>query len=381
MALKRCLAYTLLEVLVTVGVIGGVAAGTYLVVSHTTDASARAKLEQDVSSLNRAIQVYITHGGKLPDGMSGDAVLTKLRREAANPRLAGIKGSLIDPRMTIRWQESGEATGGSLRAYWDDTAKKFVLATGGSAPGVKEFYAGDLLPVLPPKTGDDGKELDPNLDPDRMTTTVFASVDKWVWDYNSGGGVGRKAPGIVPATDVEPVTGSAPPDANAVPLPPPLFSSAGGTYDLSWYPRDLTLSLPSTVPTGAAEIYCYATGGQWERYAGPIALSPGMSVTAKSVSLDPDHFMDSPERMETYQVNKVTLALSTTLLPSYRYAELGGPLAPGSPPAVLAPTPTIVLSNALELPDQWENSDVFQTFWTWDGSDPSTLSEPGFRYQ
>src|SRR5262245_37685202 len=113
MTIKRCLAYTLLEVLVTVTVIGGVATGTYLVVTRVTDASANTKLEQDVKAVNRAIQVYMTHGGKIPDGATGDTVLARLRREAANPRLAGIKGSLVDPRMTIRWQKSAEASSGS----------------------------------------------------------------------------------------------------------------------------------------------------------------------------------------------------------------------------------------------------------------------------
>src|SRR5687767_9755666 len=128
MALRKYLAYTLIEILVTVAVIGGMATGAYMVVTNTTDASARARLEQDVKTVNRAIQVYLTHGGHITGAHTADTVLARLRREAANPRLPRLKGSLLDPRMSIRWQKNSEAAGTGARAYWDDTEKKFYIA-------------------------------------------------------------------------------------------------------------------------------------------------------------------------------------------------------------------------------------------------------------
>ena len=374
MALKKYLAYTLIEVLVTVAVIGGVTSGAYMVVTNTTAASARAKLDQDVAAVNRAIQVYGAHGGRIPRGQTGDTILARLRREAANPRLPGLKGSLIDPRMTIRWQKASESVNRMPRAYWDDSAKEFYIASSGSSPGVKEFFSGDLPVPLPMGVDENGHALDPNKD-DRTGTKEFASVDSWVWDYDGTAQADRIPPNAVPTAYIDPQLSEATVSGNAVPLQPPLFSIPAGTYPLSTYPKNLNLVLPSTIPVGAAEIYYYQTGGSWRGYSGAIPLNdPGVTVAAKSVSLDPDHFEDSAAVDATYETTKITLALATTLRSSYRYAELGGALAPGSPAPVLAPTPTISLSNADALPDQWENSGVFQTYWTWDGSDPTFAS-------
>src|SRR6188508_1425193 len=76
-AMKKYLAYTLIEALVTCAVIGGLATGAYLIVSNVSESSARSKLEQDVRMVNRALRVYQTHGGKIPSGMTGDAILAK----------------------------------------------------------------------------------------------------------------------------------------------------------------------------------------------------------------------------------------------------------------------------------------------------------------
>lgn len=373
MALKRILAYTLLEVLVTVAVIGGVASGTYLVVSHLRESSAKAKLEQDVAAVNRALQVYMTHGGKVPAGLTGDQVLARLRREAANPRIAGIKGSLIDPRMTIRWQGSSEAAESSLRAYWDDSAKKFIVAESGANPGVKEFYTGDMPEPLPMGVDEDGHQYDPNKD-DRETAGQFAAVDKWVWDYNSSGNVGRDTPDIVPTAGMEPDSSGSPTDANAIPLDPPLFSIPTGRFDISWFPGTVTLSLPPSAPANVAEIYYHVTGGPWQKYTSAISVEAGTTITAKTITLDPDHFEDSATVSERYDLTSLKLEITASFPKSnYNYRELGGAmhggLVPPAPPHGLAN-----VTNLADVPVEHITSAKFNIFWTFDGSDPG---QPG----
>src|SRR5687767_8900085 len=125
---KRNLGYSFIELLFCVAILSSVGAGGYLAVSQSVTASTEVKLRQDVKMVNRAIQLYLAHGGKIPRGFSGDDVLGRIRLEAANPRLPGLKGSFIDPRLNIRWQAPEEAVGSGLRAYWNEDRKQFVVA-------------------------------------------------------------------------------------------------------------------------------------------------------------------------------------------------------------------------------------------------------------
>jgi len=142
--MKRYLAYPLTTALVVCAVIGGLITGAYLLPGHAGKSNTRPKLEEDVLAINRSLQVYQLHGGKIPAGLTGELVLARLRSVATHSRIAGLKGSLIDPRTTIRLQTNAEAAQSSLRAYWDDTQKQFVLAQTGPTPGVKEFFPSDM---------------------------------------------------------------------------------------------------------------------------------------------------------------------------------------------------------------------------------------------
>ena len=370
MSLRKYLAYTLLEVLVTVAVIGGVASGAYLIVTNATEASARAKLEQDVKAVNRAIQVYQTHGGRIPAGQTGDAVLARLRREAANPRLPGLQGSLIDPRMTIRWQKAADASGNKTRAYWDATGMKFYVAESGGNPGVEEFYSGDVPAPLPMGVDENGNAFDPNKD-DRTGLNLLAAEDKWVWDYNHGAGPTRDAPDNLATGLIDPGTGAAPASGNAVPLDPPLFSVDSGQFPISWFPGSVELSLPPTAPPSIAEIYYHVTGGPWQRYGGPVTVDPGVSITAKSVTLDPDHFEDSSEVSETYNLVSLKLEITASFPRSaYNYRELGGVMQ-GAPPVSATPYGMVQVTNLADIRPEHLSSDKFQIYWTYDGSDPA----------
>ena len=104
-----------------------------------------------------------------------------------------------------------------------------------------------------------------------------------MWDYNGAAAVGRDTPDRVPTGNANPGSGATPSNPSTAPLDPPLFSVDGAAYALTWFPHDLTLSLPNTAPAYAAEIYFYQSGSAWQRYSAAISLEPGMSVTAKTV--------------------------------------------------------------------------------------------------
>jgi type II secretory pathway pseudopilin PulG len=375
MTLSRKLAYTLMEILVTISIIGALSAGGYVVMKNVSASGTELKLEQDVRTVNNAIRVYLANGGKLPDSTTADEVLVKIRRQSMDLRKnAGLKGSTIDPRLNLRYQSAAESSIASTRAYWNDVTQQFYLAAEGRQPGVKEFYLGDLPAPLPITVDANGKLVNPNLD-DRQTYGSFAVADSWVWDYGSSGAMLRKTPTTTntgtsaPAEDISTI------DADLIILQAPTFSMPGGQYDLTWFPRSLTITQSINNPAGVSEIYYIVTGGAWQKYTGPVEINePGITVTAKSVSLDLDRYADSPEQPATYTANQVILDPSHTLAATYRYAELGGPLAPGSTAPTLATVPRIYLANGNDIPDIFERDTVMQTFWSWDGSDPSVSS-------
>lgn len=371
MRLKNLLAYTLAEVLVTISVIGGLATGAYVIITNVSESSARSKLEQDVRAVNSAIKVYMSQGGRLPSGISGDTVLGTLRKEAANSKLAGLKGSLIDPRMSIRWQSSQEAGETILRAYWDDALQQFSLAESGAQPGVKEFYLGDM----PDLSGSAG------LDASRVGSADFASTDKWVWDYHAGGGATRDVPSLVPTGGGSPTAGDTPQDANTLPLDPPLHSVDSGTFPITWFPGTVSLSLPPTAPPTVAEIYYYAVGAaggsSWQRYDGPISVEPGTTIVAKTVTLDPDRWEDSGTASEVYDLTSLKLEIAANFpRTAFNYRELGGPMqgATSTPPP---PFGTVIVTNISEVPAEHTTSDKFQIFWTFDGTDPGLPTSTG----
>ncbi len=80
------------------------------------------------------------------------------------------------------------------------------------------------------------------------------------------------------------------------------------------------------------------------------------------------------EVANTSSATPVLLDPSHTLKATYRYAELGGPLVPGSTAPVLAAVPRVFLANANDIPDIFERDNVMQSYWTWDASSPATAS-------
>ncbi len=375
MRLNRKLAYTLIEILVTLTIIGAISAGGYAVMRNVNQGAAERKLEQDVRMVNNAIKVYQAHGGQLATNLTADEAVVKLRRQSADTKKnAGLKGAVIDPRLNLQFQSTGEAMLPGKRAYWNATEKQFYLSDTGAQPGVKQFYIGEMPGPLPVTVDENGKVVDPNLD-DRQTYGSFATVNHWVWDYDGSGSAPRMAPSFAATTDGGISNADGGLDDELIVLDPPQFSQQGGQKNLTWYPQSITLSPSANTPPNVSEIMYVVSGGAWQRYEAPIEINePGISITAYTYAKDTDHFISSVQVTETYTAIPVTLDPAHTLQASYRYAELGGPLAPGSAAPVRAPTPRIYLANANDIPNRFERDTYFQSYWTWDGSSPAVAS-------
>ncbi len=380
MANSRKLAYSLIEILVTIAVIGGLAAIGYVTMKSVHVGTGEVKLEQDVTTVNRAIKMYLANGGKLPAESTGDEVLAMVARQSADlKKNAGLKGSLIDPRLRLTYQSSAEAQVPGKRAQWDEEEQQFYLTTNASAqPGIKEFTLGEMPAPRALITDANGKIINPNLD-ERQTYGTFASVDSWVWDYDNNGSTPRSAPTTIGAGDATATTEGGAQNDEMIVLDPPTFSVPAGRYDLTWFPRSLTLAPSANTPTGVSEIHFLAPGGTWQRYTGPFEINdPGHTITAKTVSLDLDHYDNSVDATAIYTANAVPMEAAHSLRSTYRYAELGGPLAPGSLTPNLAPVPRIYLANANDIPDYFERDLNMQAFYTLDGTSPLAPSSSRF---
>ena len=164
----------------------------------------------------------------------------------------------------------------------------------------------------------------------------------------------------------------APAASVAARLLPPTFSLAPGTYPLSQYPGPIQLINPN--PAGSSTLWYSVDSAGWGQYASPVTILPGSNVETYAETLDNEFYSDSMTASASYQAQKVTLQVGDNLHNAYSYQELGGPLASGS----IAPPPMelgkLLLMNPDALPAYWENHDVFQMYWTKDGSNPTTAA-------
>ncbi len=302
-------AISLIEVLIVVLVIGILAAGIKFVWADIGGSSSRSKLQSHVKMLNGAVSVYVASGGDLSGVASIDDALAKLKsvadRDSAR-RFNGYRGATVDPRLRAVMQTSAEASDGGLRAVWDPARKRFALARSGAA-GAKWF-----------ELGDSGGEVRSEA---RVGVVKLASQSGgWIWDYEEFGrgeqGIGERPTGGTP--EEEEPDGATPPAVLA--LNPPVFSVPGGTYEYSNF--DLPLTFEDTNPAGVSEVFYSIDGGGWSIYSGGTVTVPaGASVSAYSVSIDPDHWIDSVPVTEAYESTFVITGSTSGLFSN----PVGGP--------------------------------------------------------
>lgn len=355
--------FTLIEILAIVGIVAILSGAAVITINHTRESTRVSKLESDVATINAAIDVYTINGGSLPSSATPQEILAQLKTRADTttaPTIAGLRGSMVDLRLTAEMQTSSEAAGNQTRALWNGAAKRFVIVSSGAA-GVKNFLLDDTLATAAQAT-------------EARAPALKTGQDEWVWSYTD----------VVPSTpggpSSGPATGTAPAGSLlAAPTPqqlnPPVFSPAGGSLPLINFDVALTLTNPN--PPGTSQIFYSVNGAGVSLYTGqPLAIVPGTSVSAYAVTSDPDHWTSSIVATNNYQSIPVNLSISLNVpVANLTYAEAGGAMTSGDPQT---PAPvTVTLNSASQIPSQYLNSSKFQIYYTLDGTSPLSSGTMG----
>ncbi len=176
--------FTMIEVLAVLAALAVIGSLGYVAVSDTKSGADSAKLDSDVASINRSIQIYESSGGNLSDLTTTDAVLARLKSRADSSTTLGVTGSVLDARVYAVSQTTDEAATRNKRAVWDSSQRRFKVVTSGSA-GVKEFRLNEELA---------GEAA---TDSTRSAIKETSAGNGWVWDH-------------APATETVVASGSTP---------------------------------------------------------------------------------------------------------------------------------------------------------------------------
>ena len=162
---------SLLELLLTIAVLGTLATVSVLAVNNISQKAQARKLESDVASLNSAIRIYVANGGNLDASKTPAEVLRKLKssRSKADKKLhvGAPSGRMIDNRVVAipvaqnSWRS---------RAIYDSGSQRFRIVS--NEEGV-EFRLDEAL-----------AEIAPDLE-SRDSTVSYAESSGWVWDHAS----------------------------------------------------------------------------------------------------------------------------------------------------------------------------------------------------
>ena len=319
----------------------------------------KSKLEQDVSRINDAIQIYRSSGGSLEGIETAQDAITELKKAASatgQRQVVGLRGSMIDKRLQAVSDEDGAFQD---RAIWKEADQKFVIEQ--ARTGVIEFVLNEELGAVN------------YADAERRTKLLYNPGNGWVWDSGEAGYGGYTGPSELPVVSAPTLgasvgTGS----ANMSKLGAPIISPDTGYHPLAMFPLEVTITKQPTDPADA-KIFYSTEPGVWGVYGGPFVVEPGTTVVAYSSNLDPA-WEDSPEASALYETDPEALEIDVyTPKSPITYMEAGGPLEPGNytPPTVVDPI-VVTLPGGWEIPDVYEDSQQFQFYWTLDGSDPRT---------
>ncbi len=306
----------LLVILATIGLLAGLGVSRF---HNVTKASHSSKLQTDVTTINRAISIYLANGGRLTDaksfGFSGDPieqkVLDKLktrRNSFSSKTYSGVSGEMIDKRVAVRMQTADQAAAGELRAVWDPSSNQFAIQDSGT--GVQEFFLNDEL-----------ASYDYGVDEGRRASSFDVNPDNgWIWSYEEqpmpergagpteivfvptpdngapGGGSGGSDPtgggggggGGAGEEEPEPLRG----------LARPRITPPSGIYEASAFPLTITVENPN-LDAPESWIMVSTNGGTYHYYEGPFKVPANTTVRAYAAG-PPDRFTNSSSDYKYY---------------------------------------------------------------------------------
>ena len=314
---KKGFAFSIVELVGALAIIGIVAAIALPVAHKATKASKESKLTNEVASLNRAVLVYKSSGGSLDRFTTPqeviDAMKTARSLESAK-RYVGFTGSLVDARVECI---IGHADEHALCAVWNADEQKFELARGGNDV-VTSFAL-------------NGGEI--TTTEDREDSLVQYGDKGWIWDYdpqnlsnrtsqartsapslNNRGTLGANANPSGATGTGNLITGIATPDITIPaqtgpgigedgileihPCIPPTFLITAGEYAKDRFP----LACPILNPNGLNGKCYYKIVGkhdEWQEYTENFYCDPNDTVVAY-VKATGEYYTDSQQVTCTY---------------------------------------------------------------------------------
>jgi prepilin-type N-terminal cleavage/methylation domain-containing protein len=365
---QRLRGFSLVELIVVLGlIVVGAGVGT-AVVSKVQTAAMDAKLVEDVDQVNTAISLYMTGGGTLAGVTDPQAVVDRLKTvtttEDGNDReIMFAKRSMIDQRLAVVTSEDSSQRGmwkwSRLHARYNATTQRFEVVGQAS----DETFRGFAL--------DDARGTDLISSERRDMVFRQAKNDPWVWDFDpSSNSAPTNLPTGVAGTDTTAAVNPPAALTGAVRAQPPTFNPEPPQEVLNDYPLSIELGNPNNDQVTRILYHLEPGQGLDMPYNGPITVDPGTKIVAFVQTLDQTVYLDSETANRTYVPDPVVPQLNDSLAPTYTYLEAGGTLAGGSPTPTPADPARITLANGNDIPNLYENESGFRVYWTYDGSDP-----------
>jgi hypothetical protein len=239
-------------------------------------------LEQDVKSINSAIDIFVSNGGDLTGLEDPQDILNRMksaRSSETSAAFVGMTGSTIEKRLAARLVPEGES---KLAAVWNAAKSQFEIREGATS-GVQEFYLDEAFAEVEYKAAERHDSL-----------LNYDTKPGWIWAYED------RNPAPIPGP-TEVVVGSTPDTVLPTPprkLDPPNFSIGGGAHPESDFPLSLSLLNPNHSSTW---IMASVNGGAFFKYSGPISIPVESSIVAYAIG-DPSDWIQSGDRYAAYSV-------------------------------------------------------------------------------
>ena len=266
-----------IELLATVGALGILLTTSAIMITPLLADVRKVKLDNDVASLNSAIDSFEAEGGDLSTTVTVAGLITALKATAANEEIiAGYKGAYVDPRLEAVMQDAAETSSSAWRAVWDDTAKRLKVVSAGP-DGVKEFRLNEAL--VGTDFGEDNREH----------VNKLATASDWIWDFNDPNPELAMVSQTMGTAETPDAAAPATPDPLNQLLPPG-FTPRGELFEFFSFPDTVELTNPNDPATTVIK---YAlNGGSWQTYTGPIPLNREDQISAfiELQTPDPDIF-------------------------------------------------------------------------------------------
>lgn len=266
-------------------VMSSIAAAAYLMSGSLVQTARSTKLSADVATLNNAVRVYLTNGGRIPAGAQPEQIVERLKMTstaASGVKLAGIRGTMLDARLR---GELVTAAGGE-RAVWNGTRQRFEIRSTGK--GFRSFdLSGDPAAVV--------------AEEERQRTLDLATKTNWVWDFEDSARSAR-APQLIETSDVAIIQPREPSAMSR--LMAPAFSMPGALYDITAFKPTMPVSLVDRNMPGTARLFYSIDNGPWLEYTGtPLQIPPQLTTTIRTyaAALDGENYEDSEPVTQKYE--------------------------------------------------------------------------------